>query len=417
MFTKEIATALGCDPKNINDVEITETTVDSRSVTAPASALFFALRGVNHDGHDYIPALYARGCRNFVVGAWRVEFDALTGANFFRVLDVRAALQSLAAWRRSRLRADVVAVTGSNGKTIVKEWIYQLLASEPGIYRSPRSYNSQIGVPLSVLGIEEQCRLAVIEAGISQPGEMERLEEIIRPRVGIFTHLGDAHSENFESQEQKLREKARLFRRCEVVIGREGAVLDAIMQELPPAVRCLAWGMGEGADVRILSDRADAAGRSLELQWQGRPVTIQRTGSDRAPMREFSAFDSETGNAVPLTESTCGQTLIGVERSVYERSGFLSFRCMAISGDHALEARLNALVSSGEESFSYTQVEKRLRDQRNRLRHRKPRPLPLLPPLRPEPLWVSPQLRKLSRLLRKPHSLRLPLPTISLIWT
>ena len=124
MFTKEIATALGCDPKNINDVEITETTVDSRSVTDPASALFFALRGVNHDGHDYIPALYARGCRNFVVGAWRVEFDALTGANFFRVLDVRAALQSLAAWRRSRLRADVVAVTGSNGKTIVKEWIY-----------------------------------------------------------------------------------------------------------------------------------------------------------------------------------------------------------------------------------------------------------------------------------------------------
>ena len=282
MFTKEIATALGCDPKNINDVEITETTVDSRSVTAPASALFFALRGVNHDGHDYIPALYARGCRNFVVGAWRGEFDALTGANFFRVLDVRAALQSLAAWRRSRLRADVVAVTGSNGKTIVKEWIYQLLASEPGIYRSPRSYNSQIGVPLSVLGIEEQCRLAVIEAGISQPGEMERLEEIIRPRVGIFTHLGDAHSENFESQEQKLCEKARLFRRCEVVIGREGAVLDAIMQELPPAVRCLAWGTGEGADVRILSDRADAAGRSLELQWQGKAFSLRIPFADEA---------------------------------------------------------------------------------------------------------------------------------------
>ena len=282
MFTKEIATALGCDPQNINDVEITETTVDSRSVTAPASALFFALRGVNHDGHDYIPALYARGCRNFVVGAWRGEFDALTGANFFRVPDVRAALQSLAAWRRSCLRADVVAVTGSNGKTIVKEWIYQLLASEPGIYRSPRSYNSQIGVPLSVLGIEEQCRLAVIEAGISQPGEMERLEEIIRPRVGIFTHLGDAHSENFESQEQKLCEKARLFRRCEVVIGREGAVLDAIMQELPPAVRCLAWGTGEGADVRILSDRADAAGRSLELQWQGKAFSLRIPFADEA---------------------------------------------------------------------------------------------------------------------------------------
>ena len=132
---------------------------------------------------------------------------------------------------------------------------------------------------------------------------------------------------------------------------------------------------------------------SLELQWQGRPVTIQRTGSDRAPMREFSAFDSETGNAVPLTESTCGQTLIGVERSVYERSGFLSFRCMAISGDHALEARLNALVSSGEESFSYTQVEKRLRDQRNRLRHNR---LGLLPQAEEELRQVRQQMETLE---------------------
>ena len=137
---------------------------------------------------------------------------------------------------------------------------------------------------------------------------------------------------------------------------------------------------------------------SLELQWQGRPVTIQRTGSDRAPMREFSAFDSETGNAVPLTESTCGQTLIGVERSVYERSGFLSFRCMAISGDHALEARLNALVSSGEESFSYTQVEKRLRDQRNRLRHNR---LGLLPQAEEELRQVRQQMETLETLNRE----------------
>lgn len=137
---------------------------------------------------------------------------------------------------------------------------------------------------------------------------------------------------------------------------------------------------------------------SVELEWQGRPVTIQRTGSDRAPMREFSAFDSETGNAVPLSESACGQTLIGVERSVYERSGFLSFRCMSISGDHALEARLNALVSSGEESFSYTQVEKRLRDQRNRLRHNRQG---LLPQAEEELRQVRQQMETLETLNRE----------------
>ena len=151
---------------------------------------------------------------------------------------------------------------------------------------------------------------------------------------------------------------------------------------------------------------------SLELQWQGRPVTIQRTGSDRAPMREFSAFDSETGNTVPLTESTCGQTLIGVERSVYERSGFLSFRCMAISGDHALEARLNALVSSGEESFSYTQVEKRLRDQRNRLRHNR---LGLLPQAEEELRQVRQQMETLETLNREYRELEVRRMSIAAI--
>ena len=282
MLVKEIAGIWGGNASAVKDGEITEVSVDSRTVTAPGTTLFFALKGVNHDAHDYIPVLYARGVRNFVVSEIREAFAGCRDANFFPVPDVRTALQQLAVWYRNRLAADVVAVTGSNGKTVVKEWIYQLLANEPGIYRSPRSYNSQIGVPLSVLGIGEHVRLAVIEAGISLPGEMEKLEAVIRPRVGIFTHLGDAHSENFTSQHQKLLEKARLFRHCEVVIGRAGTVLDTIRREAAPDARYFLWGEEEGVDVRVLSHAVADGGRTLEVEWQGQAFQLHLPFPDEA---------------------------------------------------------------------------------------------------------------------------------------
>lgn len=203
------------------DRNIRSIVTDSRNhIARPGESLFTALSGPNHDGHQYIEELYRLGVRSFLTGyvpdnTW----DTMPDASFVTVPDTLEALQALAAWHRSQYNGTVVAVTGSNGKTIVKEWIAQLWPESAGkLLRSPRSYNSQLGVALSLLMIEGDEQLVVIEAGISQPGEMERLEAMIRPQIGILTNIGGAHSENFNSDEQKLDEKLKLFRNAETII-------------------------------------------------------------------------------------------------------------------------------------------------------------------------------------------------------
>ena len=180
------------------DYEIDRVLTDSRSLAFPAETLFFALVSPRDDGHRYIPELYAQNVRCFVVSRWLPEYEQMPGAAFLRVDDTLQALQRLAAAHRAAFSIPVVGITGSNGKTIVKEWLYQLLHDDYAITRSPRSYNSQTGVPLSVWGLDANTQLAVFEAGISRPGEMERLEPIIRPTVGLCTNLGDAPQENFK---------------------------------------------------------------------------------------------------------------------------------------------------------------------------------------------------------------------------
>jgi Alr-MurF fusion protein len=187
---------------------------DSRQAIAdPATAVFFALRGPHHDGSRYLPDLYARGVRRFVVAesAALAEED-FPGAVLDRVPDPLAALQAVAAQHRAALpHLPVLAITGSNGKTIVKEWLTQLLGPDERVGRSPKSWNSQLGVPLSVWGLSEYHTLGIIEAGISQPGEMARLAAVIQPTLGLFTNLGPAHAEGFASEADKLREKLLLF--------------------------------------------------------------------------------------------------------------------------------------------------------------------------------------------------------------
>lgn len=282
MRSKEIAAVLGDETGCVKDVEIVEVSVDSRSVNRPEATLFFALKGVNHDGHAYVKELYEKGVRFFVVSERRAEFNDLESAHFFLVSDVLAALQQLAAWFRKRSGAEVIAVTGSNGKTVVKEWIYQLLSDEPGVYRSPRSYNSQVGVPLSLLGIPEDTRLAIIEAGISLPGEMERLQRMIQPQVGVFTHFGDAHGENFASRRQKLEEKALLFKGCDWIIGQEGEALDYILRVARPGVNRMLWGGGENADVRIVGNRVEAGKRTVTLSYKGKSADVVIPFTDEA---------------------------------------------------------------------------------------------------------------------------------------
>jgi len=194
------------------DATLATLLLDSRRAGLTAGAVFFALRGPNHDGHQHLAALYAKGVRLFVVSHPPASLAPFEGAGLVQVPDALAALQTLAARHRAAFAGPVWAVTGSNGKTIVKEWLAQLLAPDEDICRSPKSYNSQVGVPLSVWELSPgRHTLGIFEAGISERGEMARLARIIRPTHGIFTTLGTAHDAGFASKEEKLAEKLRLF--------------------------------------------------------------------------------------------------------------------------------------------------------------------------------------------------------------
>jgi alanine racemase len=205
-----IARIVGSASK-VADSDIAYLVLDSRKIYSPATSLFFALKGDRRDGHLFIAEVYKKGVRNFVVSE-PPNCTAYPEANFIVVKNSLEALQQLAAYHRKQFTIPVIGITGSNGKTIVKEWLYQLLQPDYTIVRSPKSYNSQIGVPLSVWQMNEQHTLAIFEAGISQPGEMEKLERIIQPTIGILTNIGEAHNEGFISIEQKETEKRILFK-------------------------------------------------------------------------------------------------------------------------------------------------------------------------------------------------------------
>ena len=222
------------------DQEISYLLTDSRQLGTsqalqPVETLFFALRTAKNDGARYIPDLYARGVRMFVVSSQSArpsnsdsDLSSLSEAVYIIVDDSLAALQRLAAYVRSQFTGTVIGITGSNGKTVVKEWLYELLKDDYRVIRSPKSYNSQIGVPLSVWGLagllkqpnmaDTKPSLAIFEAGISMPGEMDRLEPIIRPTIGVVTYIGEEHGENFANLEAKRAEKMKLFAHCPVVI-------------------------------------------------------------------------------------------------------------------------------------------------------------------------------------------------------
>lgn len=219
---------------------------DTRKIHNAAQSLFFALTATR-DGHHYIDDAYRAGVRNFVVSKRLSEFEAYQGANFLKVDNTLAALQNLATYHRKQFHLPVIGITGSNGKTIIKEWLHQLLKPDFNIVRSPKSYNSQIGVPLSVWEIEQQHTLGVFEAGISTKGEMLRLQKTIRPTIGIFTNLGDAHSEGFADKREKAEEKAYLFMDCKKLVYCEDNywILEAVDELLVqnPKLEALSWSL------------------------------------------------------------------------------------------------------------------------------------------------------------------------------
>jgi alanine racemase len=220
----------------VTDNPVSVLLTDSRRITNPAASLFFALSD-RRNGHEFIADAYTVGVRNFVVKQ-RPEV-IMADANFLAVADVLTALQALATHHRNQFSLQVIGITGSNGKTIVKEWLYQLFCPEKNIVRNPKSYNSQIGVPLSVWQINEGHNLGIFEAGISTSGEMEKLEAMISPSIGILTHIGTAHDEGFESPEAKLKEKLKLFKNCKQLIYNYEVLLN-YKDELGD-IECFTW--------------------------------------------------------------------------------------------------------------------------------------------------------------------------------
>ncbi len=197
--------------------EIEHLLLDSRKLSFPETSLFIPLVSPRRNAHQYIEELYRKGVSNFIVSE-PVPLEKYPKANFILVKDTLQALHTLVAFHRHQFHVPVIGITGSNGKTIVKEWLYQLLEKDYNIVRSPKSYNSQIGVPLSVWQMKPEHQLAIFEAGISQPGEMVNLEKIIRPTIGIFTNIGEAHSEGFLNIRQKINEKLVLFAKSDILI-------------------------------------------------------------------------------------------------------------------------------------------------------------------------------------------------------
>jgi alanine racemase len=192
--------------------------IDSRKMNNPENSLFFAIKGDRNDGHLFLTELYEKGVKNFIVSALPASLDNFAASNFILVKNTLLALQQLCAYHRKQFKIPIIAITGSNGKTIVKEWLYQLMREDKNIVRSPKSFNSQVGVPLSVWQLSKEHDLGIFEAGISLPNEMKLLENIIQPTIGLITNIGKAHDENFESQSQKVAEKLKLFLNAEVLI-------------------------------------------------------------------------------------------------------------------------------------------------------------------------------------------------------
>jgi len=276
---KEIATVIAPPFKPLWPEQIIEHLLtDSRRVVHAATTIFFALPGGAKTSLQFIPLLYAAGVRNFVVS--EQPTGAFEGTNFFVVADVLAALQTLAAHHRQKFTMPVIGITGSNGKTIVKEWLYLLLEPDFVIVRSPKSYNSQIGVPLSLWQLSAHHTLAIIEAGISQPGEMERLNKMIKPTIGVLTNIGAAHDEGFQSHQQKGKEKWKLFSGANVVISpKKWAEKDRTTQAI------FTWGSDDGCTMQVKKTELKNGQAHLSIQYKNQSLLFVCPFTDEASIQ------------------------------------------------------------------------------------------------------------------------------------
>lgn len=270
----------GVDPK----AAISDLLLDSRKLATTDDTLFVALKGSRHDGLDYIHDLYQRGLRNFLVTRLPANRFIYDQANFLIVEDSLKALQILAQKHREIFKLPVWGITGSNGKTIVKEWLFQLFQADRKVIRSPKSYNSQVGVPLSVWKLKAEHEMALFEAGISQPNEMQNLQVMIQPEFGLFTNIGQAHGRFFQSIEEKIREKLNLFSGVKTLIYclDHARVAREIQQWKPEGVKVFTWSQYYPADLEISSIESDDSRTTISAIYQGEQRTISIPFTDGA---------------------------------------------------------------------------------------------------------------------------------------
>ena len=268
-----------------SDDTIENLVYDSRRILQPSSSLFFALKTEHNDGHKYLLNAYKKGIRNFIVSDHPA--NKLAEANIILVEDSLSALQELASFHRDHFSFPVIGITGSNGKTIVKEWLNHLLGEDYKIVRSPKSFNSQIGAPLSVWQMNEQHTLGIFEAGISSSGEMEQLEKILQPTIGVLTNIGEAHSEGFLDDTHKLAEKLLLFKNCPVLIARNKDV-GGKKELIEKDTRLLTWGSAESNTFVI---------KTIQKQREKTEVTITYQSSANTIVVPF-ADDASIENAI-----------------------------------------------------------------------------------------------------------------------
>lgn len=267
------------------DLVINSVTIDSRLANASKNHLFFALIGERHNGHQFIGDLYSKGIRAFVISHAKNQHQQYPDASFIAVDNTLKALQQFAAYHRSQLNYTIIGVTGSNGKTIVKEWLAQLLSFDRKVVRSPKSYNSQVGVALSVLGIDTNADIGILEAGISRPNEMANLEPIVKPQIGIFTNLGAAHQENFDDLYSKAKEKMHLFKNCDTLIySADYPQIDELAHELKNkhAIKLFTWSKNKGATLQLQKVDKDSTSATLHVLYKGKEIRITIPFTDNA---------------------------------------------------------------------------------------------------------------------------------------
>lgn len=261
-----------------NNTLIEHLCIDSRRIVHPGSSLFFALHTDRRDGHSFIKQCYEKGVRNFIVDK-RTDTLLLKDANILQVKDTLKALQQLAAHHRKQFNIPVIGITGSNGKTIVKEWLYQLLSDDYTIARSPKSYNSQVGVPLSVWQLNAHHTLGIFEAGISQTGEMQNLQPVIKPTIGVFTYLGDAHNDGFANVDEKLKEKSLLFQTAQTIIC-PAEWSTGLRKNYHKEI--ITWGTDDSCTLQLKKTEKKNLFTFISFNWNGTAITADLPFTDDA---------------------------------------------------------------------------------------------------------------------------------------